>query len=537
MKKSLITSSLSQETRNKKRKTVNYINPDTTNAQLKVFSELTNALTTNEYITADVVKKFNVDELDEADLSGRPVPELSLNYWDYLDPIYYASISYAGDGVLDTSTGTIVGGILAVLAPDGNFSGWLTATGSESFAPAQLMFTHVTEGFIQEVSKPAPTLTLGEWNKANDVYTALITYDGDGDLSTSEGAIIGGTMLTITDADGDFSGIISATEGEIYAATSLNFSYITEESESGTGQQTQSKIKPTLRIKNWTAKPPAANAFVEYDGDGELSLSVTNAEGSTITYDNNLIVNDVGDAIAYGIIRASETDNYEAAELSFCYNAAYSAKLQPELSLGKWNVSGSTYTASLSYSGDGRLRTTNGTIKDDVLTVIDTSGTFNGVVIAAEGLNYAATSLHFYYTAASTDSGGLSAIDWQDVFTDGAVSSDLNFTDIFTDGAVSSTLNLDYVFSDSDSPDLDLENIFTDGAVSSSLNFTDIFTDGAVSSTLDLNYIFKGGDSTTVDWQNVFTDGAVSSSLNLNEIFSGAASSTWSPELISYIFD
>jgi len=493
LKKSLITSSLSQGARNKKRKTVNYINPDTTNAQLKVFSELANALTTNQYITADVVKKFNVNELDEADLSGRPIPELSLNYWDYLDPIYFASISYAGDGVLDTSTGTIVGGMLAVLAPDGNFSGCLTATGTNDYAPAQLMFTHVTEGFIQEVSKPAPTLTLGEWNKANDVYTALITYDGDGDLSTSEGAIIGGTMLTITDADGDFSGVITATEGEIYAASSLNFSYITEESESGTEQQTQTKIKPTLQIKNWTAKPPAANAFVEYDGDGELSLSVTNAEGSTITYDNNLIVNDVGDNIAYGVVRASETDNYQAAEISFCYNAMDYTKPQPILTLGAWDKADTTYTASLSYSGDGRLRTTTGTIDDNVLTVVDDTGVFSGVVTAAEGLSYAATSLHFYYTAASTDSGGVSAVDWQDVFTDGAVSSTLNFTDIFTDGAVSSTLNL--------------------------------------------NYIFKSGDSTAIDWQDVFADGAVSSALNLNEIFTGAASSTWTPELISYIFD
>ena len=234
MKKSLVTSSLKPRATKKSTKTLNYINPKTTNEQLKIFSQLTTALTNNTYITADVVKKMNVNELDEADLSGRPVPELTLNYWDYLDPIYFASISYAGDGVLDTSTGTIVGGILAVLAPDGNFSGFLTATGSESFAPAQLMFSHVTENVVEEVTKPAPNLTLSEWNKANDVYTATISYDGDGDLSTSEGAIVGGTMLTITDGDGNFNGIITASEGETFAAAVLVFNHRTEEIEAAT---------------------------------------------------------------------------------------------------------------------------------------------------------------------------------------------------------------------------------------------------------------------------------------------------------------
>ena len=386
-------------------------------------------------------KSLITEMLNEEDADGKPIPQLSLNYWDYLDPIYFASISYAGDGVLDTTEGTIVGGLLTVLAPDGNFEGYLTATGSESYAPAQLMFSHITESVTEAISKPIPTLTLGDWNKANGVYTASITYDGDGDLSTSKGAIVGNSLLVITNADGDFSGIVTASEGEIYAATALVFHRSIEEVETETTQ----KIKPNLSIKYWTVNPPACNAFIEYDGDGELSLSVTNAEGSTITYENTLIVNDVGDAIAYGIIRASETDTYEAAELAFCYNAALSAKTQPTLALEQWKINGDSFIAGITYDGDGYLYTTSGTIKDNILTVTSANGNFNGVITASEGRNFAATSLNFYYTTGTTG-GGLSVIDWDNVFTDGAVSSTLDSDYIFADGAVSSTLDLDYIF-------------------------------------------------------------------------------------------
>ena len=61
---------LNEKTRGKKRKTVNYINTDTTNTQLKEFSQLISSLTNNEYITANVVKKYNVNEPDEETADG-----------------------------------------------------------------------------------------------------------------------------------------------------------------------------------------------------------------------------------------------------------------------------------------------------------------------------------------------------------------------------------------------------------------------------------------------------------------------------------
>lgn len=499
MKKSLVTSSFTQKGK-KATKTTNFINPDTKNAQLAAFAQMVNALTTNNYITADVVTRRNVLEADEesgsqSSADGKTIPALALNDWDYLEPIYFASISYAGDGVIDTTEGTIVGGILAVLAPDGNFSGFLTATGTDNFAPAKMMFSHVSETRIQEISKPVPTLTLGEWNKANDIYTATITYDGDGDLSTSTGAIIGGALLSITDSDGSFDGIITASEGEIYAASSLVFNHRTEE----IAAESSTKTKPTLAISEWTAKPPACNAFITYDGDGELTLSVTNAEGSTITDGGTLIVNDVGDALAYGVIRAAETDNFEAAELSFCYNGAVMSKTQPTLTLGSWSNVDSTYTADISYNGDGSLSSTTGTIANNVLTVISDDGIFNGVITASEGQYFAATGLNFYYTSVPAPAPIEPVeIDLDDVFTDGTANPTINLDDVFTDGEANPTIDLDYVFADSAStPRIDLEDVFTDGAANPTIDLDDVFADGASSTALSpeaIDYIFNGGE-------------------------------------------
>ena len=78
------------------------------------------------------------------------------------------------------------------------------------------------------VSKATPVLAINEWSKNNSTYSASLSYSGDGVLSTNIGSI-SGTTLTISDDDGIFSGVLSATAGTSFAATSLNFFYFTAE--------------------------------------------------------------------------------------------------------------------------------------------------------------------------------------------------------------------------------------------------------------------------------------------------------------------
>lgn len=73
------------------------------------------------------------------------------------------------------------------------------------------------------VTKTTPTLSLGSWTTSGTTYSAAITYNGDGTLSTSTGTITGGT-LTVNDADGSFAGTISASEGINYGAIEKRFS-------------------------------------------------------------------------------------------------------------------------------------------------------------------------------------------------------------------------------------------------------------------------------------------------------------------------
>lgn len=77
------------------------------------------------------------------------------------------------------------------------------------------------------VVKPSPTFTLGAWSKNDSVYSAAITYNGDGTLSADTGSINNGT-LNVNDVDGTFSGNITASEGAAYAPAVVNFNYCTE---------------------------------------------------------------------------------------------------------------------------------------------------------------------------------------------------------------------------------------------------------------------------------------------------------------------
>lgn len=64
-----------------------------------------------------------------------------------------------------------------------------------------------------------------------------MSYSGDGNLSTNIGSI-SGTTLSVTDEDGSFNGIVTATAGTSFAATTLNFSYTEAGGGGSSAQQT-----------------------------------------------------------------------------------------------------------------------------------------------------------------------------------------------------------------------------------------------------------------------------------------------------------
>lgn len=140
--------------------------------------------------------------------------------------------------------------------------------------------------------KQQPALSLGGWSIADTVYTAAINYDGDGTLSTDVGTITNGT-LTVNDADGTFSGVISASSGNHFAASKLYFGNTVQTVGGGGG-----KPIPSLTVGNWDR----FTAPITYTGDGALGVIGGSLSSTLLT---------AGDQS--GIIYARETYNYAAA--------------------------------------------------------------------------------------------------------------------------------------------------------------------------------------------------------------------------------
>lgn len=143
--------------------------------------------------------------------------------------------------------------------------------------------------------KDIPSLTLGGWSIADTVYSAVVSYSGDGALSVNNGTITNGT-LTVNDADGTFNGVISAAEGTNFAPAKLYFDYDTNTVTQTVGGG--GKPIPALTVGNWDG----FTAPITYTGDGALSV-IGGALSSTL-----LTASDKS-----GIIYARETDNFAAA--------------------------------------------------------------------------------------------------------------------------------------------------------------------------------------------------------------------------------
>ena len=238
----------------------------------------------------------------------------------------------------------------------------------------------------------APTLSLSEFTKDGTTYTATITYNGDGTLSTTLGTI-NNKILTITDADGGFSGTLSASATANYLAKSINFSRAAD------------PVAPTLSLSEFTKDGTTYTATITYNGDGTLSTTLG-------TINNKILTVTDADGAFSGTLSASATSRYLAASLPFSHEAE--PKLIPTLAIGKWEIFGTgassiTYTAPITYDGDGTLSTSLGEITSRDggvwLLVNSESETFSGTLSATEGERYQAASITFVHSATSDGDG------------------------------------------------------------------------------------------------------------------------------------
>lgn len=96
-------------------------------------------------------------------------------------------------------------------------------------------YQSVIQFYSDFMKKNTPSLTVSTFTKNGDAYTAFVNYDGDGTLTTSVG-VLNGNVLSIMGTNGNFNGVITASEGLKYAATSTQFSF-EPESESSLGKK------------------------------------------------------------------------------------------------------------------------------------------------------------------------------------------------------------------------------------------------------------------------------------------------------------
>lgn len=129
-----------------KQQTIRNINPDIANSVAGAFAEKCVAMSTENYSSANVVRKSDVTETVSGGATNKQTPVLSLSNWVRNDNSYSASITYNGDGgILTSDIGRINGGIITLADINGTFDGVISAREGANFAPARLAFSHTRE--------------------------------------------------------------------------------------------------------------------------------------------------------------------------------------------------------------------------------------------------------------------------------------------------------------------------------------------------------------------------------------------------------
>lgn len=179
--------------------------------------------------------------------------------------------------------------------------------------------------------KQTPVLSLGSWSAVDTVYSAPITYTGDGTLATDIGTI-SNDILTVADEDGNFSGVISASAGNDFASSSLHFC---RDIDTITIEGGNFKNIPTLQFISAAKSGNNITINLYNDSDSPIVLVYRNASGTyTVeTFRETLaVVNKVGNnwAITSDTFRnpgttgdivalVEETDSFYSAGIIFSY--------------------------------------------------------------------------------------------------------------------------------------------------------------------------------------------------------------------------
>lgn len=168
---------------------------------------------------------------------------------------------------------------------------------------------------VQAEPKTNPTFSLGKWAGSNNTYSAVVSYNGDGVLTANTGTLSGST-ITVSDEDGNFSGVISAAEGTNFAPANLAFTHSKETVGGGSG-----KLVPILSVED----NEDYTGTITYNGDGTLTAYCGYSAGGN--YDYTLTPLYIGGNIVSlaessqdsrtGVIFASEGEKYSPAWATF----------------------------------------------------------------------------------------------------------------------------------------------------------------------------------------------------------------------------
>ena len=249
---------------------------------------------------------------DESLDSSKQQPVLSLGSWSAADSIYSAPVSYDGDGTLSVNVGSISNGVLTVNDDDGTFNGVITASGGESYAPAQLNFSVFTLAFIDSFSISPAELTIASGASAtaeinittsppNAAYT-LTAPDAPDWVSIDDATLVFSPASTMS--AGNYQVTIQAnTNADQKTTTEI----VTIEKE---------KVSPNLRfavnnpmtfksivttVKGDGYQQVRAEVPIEYDGEPNRKITYTGRmpKASTKTADYVYNPKDYGFQIIY----------------------------------------------------------------------------------------------------------------------------------------------------------------------------------------------------------------------------------------------
>lgn len=223
MQSSLIID-LVDATGKKLQKTITFVNPAATNDQLEEFSQRLVALTTSTLTGASRVDKSSVTE-SYSNTQGAHT--LIITYTDSAGQTKQKTIPNINPEVSNSTLQDFAQRLIALTTNSFAGATRISKINIAEYTPPDPGEQGSEEGSEQgseptPIVKQTPTLSISEFTKDGTTYTATITYNGDGQLTTNLGSIDDVTLIVENEAD-FFEGTLSASETDNFTAASINF--------------------------------------------------------------------------------------------------------------------------------------------------------------------------------------------------------------------------------------------------------------------------------------------------------------------------